>query len=1334
MNDTPPPSHEAPRHVAGVGASAGGLEALERLFARMPTDTGIAFVVVQHLAPDFESMMDELLARKTKLPVQRVTDGMRLCPDQVYVIPPGKEMIVSSGRLLLADKPREAQVSSLIDLFFRSLARDAGERAIGIVLSGGGTDGAAGVRAIHEAGGLVIVQSPGTAGVDGMPTSAVSTGIADLVLSPEEMPDSLVRYARELGPASPDAARPPTQKPLETVLALVRERVGVDFSHYKSNTVLRRIHRRLMFHPARRMEDFVARLASDPDELDALYNDLLIGVTRFFRDGDAWSTLGEQALPVLIRELEAGAELRAWVAGCATGEEAYSLALLLRELIEAHDREDITVKIFATDVHPEALEIANRGLYSTESLERLSSARRERWFTRHGEIWRVAPEIRQMIVFARHDVTSDPPFTRLHFVSCRNLLIYLKTESQRKVISLFHFSLRPGGYLFLGSSETTHGADEGFETVDRGHKLYRRRRDLRLPAAFSVPLARGGSDDGSSSNGGSKPSVGRMLGIYDLLLEQYMPPGLLVDEKLNLLHTFGGAGRLLRVKDGRPSRSVLDMVAPEVRMPLTGALNRCLKERTEVAWTSAPTGSEEDRSRVVVKPLTGRNVEPTCLLVSFDTVSPPSSTDSNRREVQIDDISQEQLESLEHELQHTRESLHATIEELETSNEELQSTNEELLASNEELQSTNEELQSVNEELYTVNAELQDKIAQLTELANDMDNLFAATDVGTIFLDQKLCIRKFTPAIAELFHLLPRDVGRSIASFTHRIDDPRILDDVQRVLEQRTKIEREVQDLDGNWLFLRILPYHADGAAAGVVVTLVDISSLKRAEDELFRERYLLRSLMELVPDPITFKDAEGRFVRVNSAFAAGIGLPSAQQAVGKRLSDLRPGEASSRTEAKEKRIVQTEEAVLDDLEDAVDETGRRRWHLTSTLPLHDENGRAVGTLGISRDISGQKRAENEAHAAVRRRDRFLATLSHELRNPLAAISSASEVAVRQSTLPDEVARPLTVIHRQSEHMARMLDDLLDVARVMQDDVPLRRTPVDLVKIARGCIEAVEMRLEDRSVEVIADFPDEPVGVEGDRHRLQQCIDNLLSNAIHHSSADARIWIRIERRDDEAELTIRDEGAGIEPELLDAIFEPFVQADQSLDRPSSGMGLGLALVKKIVAKHGGRVTGHSEGLGKGASFVMTIPCCAVDSQAKEPSDEQDLRGLRVVVVEDERDNREMLTTILELNGCTVYGAGDGLEGFQLIRRMRPHVALIDLGLPKLDGFEVAGRVRRELGQEVHLVAVSGYGQPSDRQRARKSGFDTHVVKPVRTDALVQILARVARPRTLAPTS
>ena len=882
------PSGDFP--IVGVGASAGGLEAIEAFFRSMPVDSGMAFVVVQHLSPDFKSHMEELLRRQTTMPVKRVEHGVAVEPNRVYLIPPGKEMIVSERRLLLTDQGPARALTHPIDQFFRSLAADAGPSGVAIILSGTGSDGSRGLRDVHESGGLVIAQTVDSAKFDGMPKSAIDTGAVDLVAAPDAMPQALLAHFQRWGSASSQPAEPPAPlEGIDQIFELLRVRWNLDFSHYKSSTVSRRVERRMGMHGDGDLGRYVERLTNDREELDALYRDLLIGVTRFFRDPEAMEQL-ESHIPEILSRTPPGETVRAWIAGCATGEEAYSIAILLHEHLTRAQR-PVACKIFATDVHRSSLEVAAAGCYPEAALADLSETRRSRYFRVEGDLRRVVPELRQMVIFAPHNLLIDAPFTQLDLVSCRNLLIYLEPPAQKKALFLFHFALKMSGLLLLGPSETPGELTDEFQTVDKRWRLYRKRRDVRLPPDVRLPL---GSvpPPVSTTVVARTPFVpptteGSLLAVYDRLLEQYMPPSFLVDESLRLVHTFGGAERYLRLRGGRTATALADLIDDSLETAVVGAMHHALHESRAVRYTgvafAGPQGPEP--VGLLVQPLVeGKRSQ---LLVQIEPVErkPAPTEDGEHVRVAIDESSREHVRALEADLQFARENLQATIEELETANEELQATNEELTAANEELQSTNEELHSVNEELYTVNAEHQRKIEQLTEATSDMDNLLATTRVGVLFLDRELCLRRFTPEMARSFDLLPTDIGRRIQRFAHNLDHPGLLEDLTATLEREETIEREILDRSGITYLLRILPYRTRQGVDGVVVTLIDIQSLKQAQ----ADTGLFKFLSDHANDVHLVFDERGALRHANRAALERLGLAEAEVAQ-TRVGDVLEG------------------------------------------------------------------------------------------------------------------------------------------------------------------------------------------------------------------------------------------------------------------------------------------------------------------------------------------------------------------------------------------------------------------------------------------------------------
>ncbi|HEX4446270.1 MAG TPA: chemotaxis protein CheB, partial [Polyangiaceae bacterium] len=613
----------------GIGASAGGLEALERFFDAVPPDSGMAYVLVQHLSPDFRSLMDELLARHTALPIQLVEDGMVVRPGNVYLIPPKKEMIISGGRLLLSERDRQQHELSLpIDVFFRSLAQDCGRRAIAVVLSGGGSDGSRGIRAVHDAGGVVVVQDTESAQFDGMPKTARDAGVADWVLPPGEMPRVLVEHAQRHHAPLPARTGDSATHGLGAVYQMLQKEFGIDFAHYKPSTVTRRIERRLKLSRADHLDAYVERLRNGRDELDTLYRDLLIGVTRFFRNEEAFAILGERVLPELLDRLPKGAPLRVWVAGCATGEEVYSLAILLDELSPRFGPR--TIQIFATDVHRGSIEHASRGLYDDVAVANVSPERLERYFSKRARGYEVIPDLRRMVVFAPHNVIRDPPFTRVDFITCRNLLIYLQPAAQQKALGLFHFALNRGGVVFLGPSESPGPLINDFEPVDRHWRMYRKYSSARigveerLQPGFSTPRL---SLAPTVAPAGTRYSIAQLLGTYDAVLAKYMPPGLLISERGELLHAFSGASRFLRMRDGRQGLDVLDVVHPELRTALLGALQRAFKDPTPLVLKGVQvTPDEEALYNVNIERVGDPSGTGASLLVTFEATTQTVAT------------------------------------------------------------------------------------------------------------------------------------------------------------------------------------------------------------------------------------------------------------------------------------------------------------------------------------------------------------------------------------------------------------------------------------------------------------------------------------------------------------------------------------------------------------------------------------------------------------------------------------------------------------------------------------------------------------------------------------
>ncbi|MCA9979306.1 MAG: PAS domain-containing protein, partial [Anaerolineales bacterium] len=842
-----------PSFIVGLGASAGGLEALESFFSNTPVDTGLAFVVVQHLSPDYKSLMVELLSKYTSLPVQEAQDNQRVVANQIYLIPRKYSLTIFHDTLHLSERHKPEHGLNLpIDIFLQSLAEDRGESAIAIILSGTGSDGARGVRAVKEAGGMVMVQDEQSARFDGMPRSAIATQVVDYVLSPEKMPEELVRFTGSDGhgrhfPAVPKLLT--EEDRLHKIFALLRRTSGVDFSYYKRNTVVRRIERRMTINKYDQLSDYVEFLQDSPSEAHILRKEMLIGVTRFFRDPEAFTFLANVAIPDIIKHKSSHTKIRVWVAGCSTGEEAFSLAMTIHDCLQTAQRADLVVQVFATDIDEDALDFAGHGLYPESIAADVRPEWLNRYFEKRGDHYEVKRHIREMVIFAQQNLIKDPPFSKIDLISCRNVLIYFQQILQKRALDLFHFALNENGYLLLGTSENPSEECTWLEPISQKWRIYQRLGNTRPRLDSALAL-----DQTPPTHNRPTPAIislaserqqRREVELYRHLLEASLPPSVVVDSNLTLVHAFGDVSPYLSVPSGgRVTLDIGKMITAELSIPLTTAVHKVFRDDQEVAYrfVQIQLHGEPHTLHLIARPIFTNKLHEKLVMVFFEPVPPTLETDTDENTAVASDSNtynpsqnaSQRIRDLEHSLQFNKENLQATIEELETSNEELQATNEELLAANEELQSTNEELESVNEELITVNAEHQEKIRELTELNDDINNLFSSTDIGTIFLDNRLCIRKYTPAVQNEINLLPQDIGRPLSHIAHHFLHYDLVAEAEKVINTLVGHTREVRNAHGNWYLVKIFPYRTrDNIIKGVVISLVDITMLKRTNEKL---------------------------------------------------------------------------------------------------------------------------------------------------------------------------------------------------------------------------------------------------------------------------------------------------------------------------------------------------------------------------------------------------------------------------------------------------------------------------------------------------------------------
>jgi len=1103
--------------IVGIGASAGGIDAFHTFFNHMPADCGMGFVVILHLPAERKSMLAEILTRWTTLKVLEGADGVRVEPNCVYVPPPHALVTLAHGRLRVEHSSQDGSFRP-IDSFFDSLGMELRENSVGIVLSGTGNDGALGLKAIKACGGLTLAQ-----GGDGsapqypeMPQGAIATGAVDLITGVEEMPSHLIRVlGRTPAPASPPDESSHRERLRVQICAILRNQLGHDFSDYREPTFMRRVERRMQVTNAASLEDYVGKLSASPEEATLLFRDLLIRVTSFFRDQETFKTLETKVIPLLFADKHADATVRLWVPGCATGEEAYSLAILLCEYTDRMKGAP-KVQIFATDIDDAAITAARLGRYPAGLLEGLSPQRIERFFTLSQGSYVVTKEIRNLCTFSVHSLVRDPPFSMMSLVSCRNLLIYMNPELQAKIIPVFHYALVPDGILLLGGAESVAQHADLFSTLDKTARIFQRRsgHSPEISMSWQRPM---------SESSHSPVMAPRLRGSALPLL------------------TSGIAARRGDESDGN----------------LRAATDSQLVRYREIL------GAVEASPAVVAQ-------------------------------------LQSALNNVCEELQALSEQHQSALEEVRSANEELHSVNEEMQSTNEELETSKEELQSVNEELHTVNMRLTDKITELDRSNSDLRNLFDSTEIATIFLDRHLIIRSFTPAIATLYNLIPSDQGRPLTDIVSRLEYRELREDVTQVLSRREPLERRVTRDDGSTHYImRILPYRdPDSTVTGVLVTFIDVTSIVQAESAL--------------------KEADAR------------------------------------------------------------------------------------------------------------KDVFLATLSHELRNPLAPIRSAATILQSPKLKPEEFQAAQAIIARQVGHMSALLDDLLDVSRITRGSFLLKKAYVDLLKIIDEAVEAARPTIDKRGHTLRVERPALQITLEADEVRLTQVLTNLLTNAAKYTPRGGQISLGTRLDGNWLVLFVRDSGVGLPPDMTRRVFDMFTQVESQVSRSEGGLGIGLALAKGLIELHGGRIEARSDGVNKGSEFLVHLPRSIMVDKAVSSVSAETLNNShvekRVLIADDHHDGAEMMRLLLAQCGHDVSVAHSGGDALVLVKREKPQIVVLDIGMPDLNGYEVATRIRAEAwGNDLTLIAVTGWGQEDDKRRAKAAGFDFYMTKPIDPQALIKLI-------------
>src|SRR5262245_46015687 len=1350
VEDPNPRPTVAPFPIVGIGASAGGLEAFTEILRALPSDTGMAFVVIQHLDPTHASMLTEILSRATSMLVTEVTDQMVVEPNHVYVIPPGVTMGIGRGTLQLTPRTDTRGQHRPIDHFLRVLAEDQGHRAIGVILSGSATDGTLGLEAIKAEGGITFAQDD-TAQHTSMPSSAVAAGCVDFVLPPARIAQEIARISRHpyvTGGTEEILNSAGSEPSLSRVLDQLRVATGVDFSSYKRNTLLRRITRRAVLHKMDGLRDYARFLQGDPAEMDALYQDVLISVTSFFRNPEAFEVLKTKVFPRLVKERSRHDPVRVWSIGCSTGEEAYSMAIAWAEFSDVN-RLQIPLQVFATDLNGSSIEKARAGVYPRNIVQDVSPERLRRFFFETDGTYRISKSIRDTTVFARHNILTEPPFSRIDLISCRNLLIYLEMALQQKAMGMMHYALKPHGVMWLGISETVGSYRDLFDVEDNKYKMYVKKPGPPRLAPRPFPgdlLAARRTEPPAREVGIVGPDVHREADR--VLLAKYTPPSVLVNADMEILQFRGDTGLYLSPAPGKASLNLLKMLRDGLLVGVRAAVHRARREETAAREDGLRVRSNGGHRELNVHVVPIRGTAPGTPLhfvVLFEEVPAaravkPARQDRKTRSGAADRKARENTEQetarLAQALAATREYLQSVIEQQEAANEELQSSNEEVQSANEELQSINEELetskeevQSSNEELATVNEELQNRNIELGQSNNDFVNLLASVQLPIVMLGPDLRIRRFTPMAEKALNLIASDVGRPISDIQLGIAAPDLESTLVEVMEAVTVKEIEVRDKQGRWHILRLRPYRTqDNRIEGAVLVLIDVDSIKRAQETLRRQN----ALLDQVSEAIFMWQIHGGIVYWNRGAQETYGFTQ-EQALGRKPYEL----------------LATSPPFLE----ALRQNGRWTGELTHTardgerivvesrmLMVPDGSGLV---FEVNHPVTERKRMEESLRAqaddlltADRAKNEFLAVLAHELRNPLSPLTSALEI-VRSAAAPSAVVeRAWQIMAHQVQNMGRLVDDLLDASRISQGRIQLRKEIVDATAVVSQAIETNRQIVDARGQELVLAAPGTPILAEVDPLRLEQIVGNLLSNASKFTGRGGHIWVSVGEEFGEIVIRVRDDGTGISSAALPRLFDLFMQENTSLDRPSGGLGIGLTLVRHLVELHGGRVEASSAGPGRGSEFSVWFPSAGgptfeAASRARlvaEPA----MSSRRVLVTDDNTEGAEALAILLRLVGHDVQVALSGQQTLEIASTFRPDVIFLDIGMPSMDGLETARQLRRmPVLDATLLVALTGYGQESDRRGAFEAGFDDFLVKPPNPVA-VRALVLKRRPSAAAP--
>ncbi|MEO5890369.1 MAG: chemotaxis protein CheB [Ferruginibacter sp.] len=1355
--------------VVGIGASAGGLDAFKKLLKAIPKDSGMAFVLVQHLDPRHESMLPEILQKVTSIPLSEISDDVKVEPDHIYIIPSNKMLVATDGILKLSPRPLKTknELNLPIDIFFTSLAEVHQSHAIGVVLSGTASDGTMGLKAIKDHGGLTFAQDKESAQYESMPGNAAQAGVVDFILPPQEIPLKLMELMGRINRSDEELRNGPDhdEEIFKQILALLRIRKGTDFTYYKQTTIRRRILRRMALNKNDHPVMYLKFLREHKAEQDILYQDLLIPVTSFFRDRASFDNLSETVLPLLVNNKVAGEPIRVWVAGCSTGEEAFSVAICIREYLNSRENmqndgvknNDFRVQIFATDISEPAISKARRGVYSKSDIGEVNPQRLQEFFVKVNGTYQVNKTIRDMCVFAVHNFLKDPPFAKMDLVSCRNVLIYMEPYLQKKALTTFHYALVPKGYLLLGKSETCGSVPDLFDSYTKNDKLFLRKD---VPARY-MHVASQRSEQNFRDIDTNTKTEGKLADFQktadDILLSKFTPAGVVVNEAMEIVHFRGATGSYLEPSPGKASFNLLKMIKEGLAFELRNILHKAKTEKEPSIKENIPVEINGEQRNITIEAIPLRNVIEPHYLVLFHDNNIVSGTRSKAKGSKSSKINNDEkdlrIQQLERELSQTREDMRTITEDQEAANEELQSANEELLSGSEELQSLNEEmetskeeLQSTNEELIVINQEMISLNEQVTEARNYAEAIVSTIKGPLIILDKNLRIKSANEAFYKTFMVSESNTeGRRLYELGDRQWD---LPDLRFMLENIIPKKERFSDYEITGYFPnigeRIMLLNAlelkeeAGSERLILLTIGDITEKRIAENKLFESEKKFRTMADFIPQIIWTAQPDGKADYYNRQWYAFTGFEAGetnQDWLQLLHEDDRHGYVKAWN-----RSIKTREPYQMEFRLRVRQTDDYRWFLAKASPIKGDDGKIIKWFGSLTEIHEQKLIGDEllkakllaelsaktAREAVSSKQQFLSNMSHEIRTPMNSIIGFTKVLMR-TPLTDKQREYINAIKISGDMMIVLINDILDLAKVDAGKMTFEKIPFKLQDTLASMLNLFEIKLKEKNIEMVKQYdPLIPEVLSGDSVRLHQVILNLISNAVKFTTkGKITIAVRLLKEDEEKvniEFTITDTGIGIPEDKIHLIFDNFQQAYTDHIRSFGGTGLGLSIVKKLLEAQGGTINVESK-LNEGSVFTFTLDFLkTTEKPAVAAHDdffmEDSKKNIKVLVAEDIPLNQLLLKTVLSDFGFQMEIVENGKLAIEELKKSiqgktgEYDIVLMDLQMPEMNGFEAASFIRKELHSDIPIIALSADITTGTVEKCKEAGMNDYISKPI----------------------